>query len=184
MQKTTFKLTNQELDFISDPNFMRLKQKLVRNLADALNGLGIWAMQTHFANYKGTHKVSKGENYLDQPYVVLDMPQLKADALNGKLRLMCWWGHYISLHFFFTATEQTWQQLQPLLLQNFWVLTGEDLFNNDLNHPDFTPITQLSQEQLPVGKASKICKRLGFDEFEKLEQEITDFLMVVKELSQ
>lgn len=182
MQKTTFKLTNQELDFISDPNLMKLKQKLVRNLADALNGLGQWVVLTHFAG-QGKHKVTRGENYLDQPYVVLDMPQLKADALNGKLRLMCWWGHYISLQYFFTATEQTWQQLQPLLPQQFWVLTGEDLFNNDLNHPDFTPITQLSPQQLPAGKATKICKRLGFDEFEKLEQEITAFLTVVKGLS-
>ncbi len=182
MQKTTFKLTNQELDFISDPNLMKLKQKLVRNLADALNGLGQWVVLTHFAG-QGKHKVTRGENYLDQPYVVLDMPQLKADALNGKLRLMCWWGHYISLQYFFTATEQTWQQLQPLFPQQFWVLTGEDLFNNDLNHQDFTPITQLSPQQLPVGKASKICKRLGFDEFEKLEQEITDFLTVVKGLT-
>lgn len=180
MQKTTFKLTNQELGFISDPNLMRLKQKLVRNLADALNGLGKWAMDTHFAHYPGKHKVSKGENYLEQPYVVLDMPQLKAGELSGKLRLMCWWGHYMSLQYFFTTTPQTWQQLQPLLPGDFWVLTGDDLFNNDLDSPEFTPLLALKAKHLEGLTQSKVCIKLGFDGFEKLEQEITTFLTAVK----
>lgn len=42
-------------------------------------------------------KISKGENYLGLPYVMLDYPRLfgKEDVL--AIRTMFWWGHYFSV---------------------------------------------------------------------------------------
>jgi len=42
-------------------------------------------------------KISKGENYLGLPYVVLDYPRLfgREDVL--AIRTMFWWGHYFSV---------------------------------------------------------------------------------------
>ena len=140
-------------------------------------------MDTHFAHHQGTHKVSKGENYLDQPYVVLDMPQLKAGELSGKLRLMCWWGHYMSLQYFFTPTPKSVELLQQLPLPHAVVFTGVDVFNNDLAHADFTPLAQLETKHLEGLTQSKVCVKVGFEEFEKLEQEITSFLNAIEGLS-
>jgi hypothetical protein len=41
-------------------------------------------------------KISKGENYLNCPYLVLDYPRLFSKADIFSFRTIFWWGHYLS----------------------------------------------------------------------------------------
>jgi hypothetical protein len=107
MQKSTFKLTKHELDFISDPIYMQMKQKLLRNFYDAMHGLGKWLMDAYYPKSKQNFKVTRGENYLDMPYVVLDTPQLSAQHMEHHLRILLWWWHYVILQYFIRVDEHT-----------------------------------------------------------------------------
>lgn len=41
-------------------------------------------------------KISRGENYLGLPYLILDYPRLSADAGLYFIRTMFWWGNFFS----------------------------------------------------------------------------------------
>jgi hypothetical protein len=176
MQKSTFKLTKHELDFISDAELMLLKQKLIRKLGHELEVVGKRIQQQHYHNSNLQHKVTKGENYLGQPYLVLDVPQLKAKEISGKMRLMFWWGHYFSLQFFFTVTENSYHLIKQLNTPDLFIFIGKDLFNNDLSHEDFVTLDKLTKQQLDGLPTSKICRTISLNRFDLLQAEATNFL--------
>ena len=180
MQKSTFKLTKHELDFISDPIYMLMKQKLIRNFYDAMHGMGSWLMQAYYPNSKQTFKVTRGENYLDMPYVVLDTPQLSAQHMEHHLRMMLWWGHYVSLQYFVRVDEHTLSKMTLLKNLPYQVLTTDNLFNNNLEDADFTAIAQISTINFEPNQLTKICHRVELSELENLEQHIDEFMQRIK----
>lgn len=180
MQKSTFKLTKHELDFISDPIYMQMKQKLLRNFYDAMHGLGKWLMDAYYPKSKQNFKVTRGENYLDMPYVVLDTPQLSAQHMEHHLRIMLWWGHYVSLQYFIRVDEHTLCKMTLLKNLPYQVLTTDNLFNNNLEDVDFTAIAQISTIDFEPNQLIKICLRVELSELENLEQQIEEFMHQIK----
>lgn len=176
MQKSTFKLTKHELDFISDPIYMQMKQKLIRNFYDAMHGMGSWLMAKYYPNSKLNFKVTRGENYLDMPYVVLDTPQLSTQHMENHLRIMLWWGHYISLQYFIGVDENTVTKLKQLKHLPYKVLTTDNLFNNKLEDVDFVDTSTLNEKHFTLNKLTKICYRVELSELENLEQHIEVFM--------
>ncbi len=176
MQKSTFKLTKHELDFISDPIYMQMKQKLIRNFYDAMHGMGSWLMAKYYPNSKLNFKVTRGENYLDMPYVVLDTPQLSTQYMENHLRIMLWWGHYISLQYFIGVDETTVTKLKQLKHLPYKVLTTDNLFNNKLDDLDFVETSALNEKHFTFNKLTKICYRVELSELENLEQHIEVFM--------
>ena len=180
MQKSTFKLTKHELDFISDPIYMQMKQKLIRNFYDAMHGMGSWLMHTYYPNSKQTFKVTRGENYLDMPYVVLDTPQLATQHMEHHLRMMLWWGHYVSLQYFIRVDEQTLGKMNLLKNLPYRVLTTDNLFNNNLEDADFTAIAKINTINFEPNQLTKICHRVELSELENLEQHVEEFMQQVR----
>lgn len=177
MRKSTFKLTKHELDFISDPQWMSLKQKLIRNISDSLHGLGQWLIKEYYPNADQNYKVTRGENYQDMPYVVLDTPQLKTNELAGKLRIMFWWGHYVSLQLFLHAHTIKQGDLIHINSGRYRILTGNNLFNNDLNSADFTLLDQqIIMELNPDPQITKICMKISLSEMDNIEEHIRIFM--------
>jgi hypothetical protein len=175
VQKSTFKLTKTELDLISDPQIMALKQKIMRHVVSGLDGLGQWVMDKYYPNSIIKQKVTRGENYLDMPYAVLDVPQLKANDLTGKLRVMIWWGHYISLQLFFDNNDNNLAAIKQITLPNFVVGTSDDLFLNELDDASFIASQNVNKVIQPV---SKICLKVAYTELDNLQQHIEHFMNV------
>lgn len=176
MQKSTFKLTKHELDFISDPYWMSLKQKLIRTISDSMHGVGQWIMDEYYAGTALSYKVTRGENYLDMPYLVLDAPQLKPNALEGKLRIMLWWGHYISLQLFVKPAVLLNINTDTINSKNYLVLAGDQLFNNNLDTKDFIPLSAIRSGLDPGQEMTKICIKIEWTEMEHIEQHIREFM--------
>ena len=168
------------MDFISDPIYMLMKQKLIRNFYDAMHGMGSWLMQAYYPNSKQTFKVTRGENYLDMPYVVLDTPQLSAQHMEHHLRMMLWWGHYVSLQYFVRVDEHTLSKMTLLKNLPYQVLTTDNLFNNNLEDADFTAIEKISTINFEPNQLTKICHRVELSELENLEQHIDEFMQRIK----
>ena len=175
-QKSTFKLTKHELDFISDPQWMSLKQKLVRNISDSMHGLGQWILKEYYPGTNQNHKVTRGENYQDMPYIVLDTPQLKATELAGKLRIMFWWGHYISVQLFLDAHTVRQFGLAQISSSRYCILTADNLFNNDLDSIDFAYLDQPGIKLSPEQQITKVCMKIGLDEMADIEKHIRIFM--------
>lgn len=120
MNAAKVQLSKEELALVSDPGWILTKNSIIGRAVELLAALSgdisgelltlkgvieVLTEKIEAAGGKGeplppnwaTPKISKGENYLGLPYVVLDYPRLfrKEDVL--AIRTMFWWGHYFSV---------------------------------------------------------------------------------------
>lgn len=180
MRKSTFKLTKHELHIISDADFMRTKQLLIKNISNYYNQIGEQLLTKYHADSGLTHKVTRGENYLDMPYVVLDVPQLKPNNISRKLRIMVWWGHYVSLQYFVEANANNLKHAMQLPAQNYKILTTQSLFNNHLESADFVEPNQLHEHSFSDLQYTKIAVSIPLNNLPNIEVDVENFIEELK----
>lgn len=98
------KPTEEELHILGDDQFLLLKNKLsdkiIAYLADIERSLHREIQENAFPFPPGTFlkagKISKGEQYRQLPYFILDYPRLFTQKEIFAFRTMLWWGHHFS----------------------------------------------------------------------------------------
>jgi len=114
-------------------------------------------------------KISKGENYLELPYVILDYPALFSKENVFAIRTMFWWGNFfsISLHISgknFQIKTDFYSLLTYLEEKKFFVCVNE----NEWQH-DFIPSNYISVAELDEQKRKEIFKRNFFKISKKID---------------
>ena len=98
--------SEDELSFLSDPSPMLLKLDIFKKL-DILFGEVQLTLKSVFSEYDtlfpvGTDqkrgKISKGENYLGLPWMMLDFPALFSKTSTFAIRNFCWWGNHFACY--------------------------------------------------------------------------------------
>jgi hypothetical protein len=124
-----------------------------------------------------TPKISKGENYLGLPYVMLDYPRLFTREHVLAIRTMFWWGHYFSV----TLHLKGWMQemflpviqrhTQELADAGFHIAISEDEWRHEVVGDNYRPLGEAASykllaasEGLPFLKLSATC---GLDKWNK-----------------
>jgi hypothetical protein len=78
MQNSSFKLTNKEFELILDTEYPLLKKNAIEKTQAHFHYVAEQLITnkliTSILPAKG-YKISKGENYLNLPYMVLDLPK-------------------------------------------------------------------------------------------------------------
>jgi len=96
--------SQSELSFLYDPAPMLLKRDIFKKL-DVLFGeiqLSVKSVLQEFDTLfpEGTDdergKISKGENYLGLPWMMLDFPAFFTKTSTFSIRSFCWWGNHFS----------------------------------------------------------------------------------------
>lgn len=96
--------TEEELAILNDVKFLRLKnelsEKIIKHFAQIERALHQEVQRASFPFPKGTFlkagKISKGEQYQELPYFILDYPRLFTKKEVFAFRTMLWWGHHFS----------------------------------------------------------------------------------------
>jgi hypothetical protein len=115
-----------------------------------------------------TPKISKGENYLGLPYVMLDYPRLFTREHVLAIRTMFWWGHYFSatLHLsggikdrYSGTLASAWSLLAA---HQFRIYVQEDPWEHDFGNGNYKLISAMQAQeftaliyQLPFIKLAK-----------------------------
>lgn len=117
MQDTNFEITSDELKAMQDTSFYKIKWQVTDKISTLFTGLQseIEANINNINNLMPQHvfsrpgKISKGENYLGFPYLVMDFPRIFEKDNVFAFRTMFWWGHHFSytLHVGGTYYENT-----------------------------------------------------------------------------
>lgn len=98
------KPTDEELNILNDVSFLKMKNvltgKIIQYMSQIERALHHQIQQTDFDFPEGTFlkagKISKGEQYKDLPYFILDYPRLFTQKEVFAFRSMLWWGHHYS----------------------------------------------------------------------------------------
>jgi hypothetical protein len=104
MEETKIQLSEREMNLLCDKEIILTKNKAIEKIKRLLENL-----QNRFQSYVdanpklaqneifNTHpKISKGENYLGLPYLILDYPRCFQHQNIFTIRTMFWWGNFYS----------------------------------------------------------------------------------------
>jgi hypothetical protein len=128
------------------------------------------------AFYKNTGgKISKGENYLGLPYIILDYPALFSKENIFAVRTMFWWGNFFSssLHVSgknFQINKNFSNLLAYLHEKNFYVCVNENEWQHHFEPSNYIPIAALDEQQLSEifkGDFFKIAKKLELNKWDE-----------------
>ena len=104
MKETKVQFSTAEMDLMGNSEVILTKNKVVQKVKTLLEELQD-EMFEHSENHPElypedffsiTPKISKGENYLGLPYLILDYPRLFKQQDIFAIRTMFWWGNFFS----------------------------------------------------------------------------------------
>lgn len=154
-----YSLTDKELDYLSDTDFLRTKNTIYQKtdqMLSATHQLLREYLSEHSLNFpEGVliqgGKISRGENYRELPYHVLDFPRKFTREDIFTVRSMVWWGHHLSLtlHIAGDSFDKYKSQLSsklPLLQAWDWkVCIGDDPWQYHQEESYFQPARRFQE---------------------------------------
>jgi hypothetical protein len=101
MQGPKIHLSGSEMELMQNEGFILTKNRVLEKTALLLQGVqhqqqNFLENHSHFTPFINGPKISKGENYLGLPFLILDHPRLSAPDDLFFIRLMFWWGNFFS----------------------------------------------------------------------------------------
>lgn len=103
--ETKLMLSDGELHFVKDTQWFLTKQKITETVCQLMHAqvpviINYFAknIPADFSELKtAVPKISRGEQYLSLPYIILDYPSVFEKDNIFALRTMFWWGNFISV---------------------------------------------------------------------------------------
>jgi hypothetical protein len=198
MDDAKLRLSAAEMALVMDPEVILTKNSIIQKVVGMMAGLSADYREVAMAGTGrvakadglgggfpagGNPKISKGENYLGLPYVMLDYPRIfgKEDVL--AIRTMFWWGHAFSttLHLkgcyqelYLPVIRAHWAELA---LAGFHISVGEDEWRHEHVPENYLPMDGPPGE----GERSflKLSASCGLDQWEKAPTVLTEHFRVL-----
>lgn len=138
-------------------------------------------------------KISRGENYLGLPWVMLDYPRLfgKEDTL--AIRVFFWWGNFfsITLHLKGSYQEQCKQNILdnlPLLEKyGFHLCISNDEWRHEFTVDNYVSIQEIGhtmlKEMLQSGLFCKLYVRISLDQWSRVKNILFELYEVIFSLT-
>ncbi|HKR04092.1 MAG TPA: hypothetical protein VJY62_05590, partial [Bacteroidia bacterium] len=154
MQDSKFKFTRDEVQLIGHQDFFRQKsiitQKMISLFHDLNNDIEI--LKTENEKYLPqkvkiiSGKISKGENYLGLPYIVLDNPRIFSRQNIFAFRSMFWWGNYFSFTFHLSGkyledySKNIYKNFETLRKKKFLVCIHNEQWMHHLEKENYSSL--------------------------------------------
>lgn len=188
MEKTKIALSAKELELVCNTEWILTKHAIVEKVI-TLFGRALEDMQQQVEQYihvlpgavNGQNpKISKGENFKNLPYVMLDYPRYFHRENTLAIRTFFWWGNFFSINLQLSGIYK--DRALPALAANFsilqqngyWICTGNDPWNHSFDEDNFKPLQQFSFQEYAslITDASfiKISKKKSLQQWDTILQ--------------
>jgi len=130
MKETKIQFSSAEMELLSNGDIILTKNKALQKIRTLFEE--VQSIQTEFLQHQPSvfrkelftipGKISKGENYLGLPYLILDHPRNFGAGNLFAIRTMFWWGNFFSstLHL-----SGEYLAFKKEIIKNFILLKGE-----------------------------------------------------------
>ncbi|MCU7547838.1 hypothetical protein OCK74_01875 [Chitinophagaceae bacterium LB-8] len=158
MKKTKIHLSPTEMDLMCNASIILTKNKILHQVKLLLEELQAEMLETNF-EYDTNNifaippKISKGENYLGLPYLVLDYPRIFTQSNTFAIRTMFWWGHFFSstLHlagqYATTFRNKIENQYQLLSSRDYFIGIQADPWQHHFEETNYKKISTMPEIQ-------------------------------------
>jgi hypothetical protein len=186
-------LTEKELPILQKTDFLLTKataiNKIYKLLEQTRENLKGSIKNSNFSFPEGTDlsngKISKGENYKNLPYMVLDFPALFTKETVFAYRTMFWWGNFFSatLHLEGTALnnhrDSITMNLDKLLKKNVHIGVGETPWQYHYERDNYMPLNEAQHDIITNCKFLKLSKKLELKKWNDVPEFSTNFFELV-----
>lgn len=185
MDETKIRLSQKELELITDADIILTKNAVMKKMFLLLEGLqeSLQAWLLHEAALpaevlRSGPKISKGENYQGLPYLVLDQPRHFEINNIFAIRTMFWWGRYFSITIQLSGrykedlTSALEGHFDELKKNEYYYCIHEDPWKHHLENDNYIPLMELDQEKMTKlnGQRSfiKLAKKIELKNMDKI----------------
>ena len=157
MEVSKIHLSSAEIELMQNAEVILTKNRVLEKMRTLLEE--VQDKQTEFAGknnlnsgiFNVSAKISKGENYLGLPYLILDYPRQSLENNFFFIRTMFWWGKFFSctLHLANSSKEIFKERIIESYpkLKNFYISISDDQWAHHLEETDYQKIDSMSEDQ-------------------------------------
>jgi len=186
-------LTEKELLILQDTDFLLTKAKAIdkiyKQFEKTRKQLEQSVKELNFPLPKGTDlttgKISKGENYLGLPFLVLDYPTLFSKKSIFAFRTMFWWGNFFSatLHLEGNALNHYRNSItnnfEKLLNQKIFLGVGETPWQYHYEDDNYILLNETHRDFINNCKFLKLSKKIKLEKWNDVSEFSTDFFELI-----
>ena len=186
-------LTEKELLILQDTDFLLTKatvlekiNTLLRQTREELKGC---VENSNFSFPDGTDllngKISKGENYKNLPYMVLDYPALFTTKTVFAYRTMFWWGNFFSATLHLEGIALNYYRnyitinLNKLLEKDVYIGVGDTPWQYHYEKDNYIPLTENHKYFINNCKFLKLSKKLELKKWNDVPEFSTNFFELI-----
>jgi hypothetical protein len=183
IEKTKIALSAKELEMVCNTDWILTKQSIILKVYQLFGDFSDSIQQQISSNLtenicSKSPKISRGENYQNLPYVMLDYPRCFSKNETVAVRTFFWWGNFCSINLHLSGKSKA--VVMPKLIEQFSFFQQHDFSicvnNTPWEHhfePDnFVPVKTISFEHfknvLEREPFVKIAKKIPLQEWEKI----------------
>ena len=187
------RLTEKELLILQDTDFLLTKatllekiNTLLRQTREELKGC---VENSNFSFPDGTDllngKISKGENYKNLPYMVLDYPALFTTKTVFAYRTMFWWGNFFSVTLHLEGIALNYYRnsitinLNKLLEKDVYIGVGDTPWQYHYEKDNYIPLTENHKYFINNCKFLKLSKKLELKKWNDVPEFSTNFFELI-----
>lgn len=158
--QTKIHLSPFEIDLLNNSEWILTKNKIIKKAQRLLEEV----QENILQHVKGpainlpreviaiSPKISKGENYLGLPWLILDFPRYFEKEKTFAIRTMFWWGNYFSTTLHLSGeykrrySEAIVQSYEALCQNEFYTCVHEDQWHHHFEKENYLPVKNFTAD--------------------------------------
>jgi hypothetical protein len=180
------KLTNYEQKIVLNAELLYAKNNIIKKVYQLFAEVSEAYMEE--ASHKLSPlvvnvapKISRGEQYLGLPYVMLDYPRNFARGNTFAIRTLFWWGHFFSIHLQLSGEYQQKHvnsikyAIERGEFNGWFVGVHENEWHHHFEQNNYVPISKgLIDIDLAQSSFIKLAKKIPLQEWENVREFLTE----------
>jgi hypothetical protein len=180
-------LSEEELQLAQDPGVILTKNAVIDAVYQLFGLLSVQMQERIRPLSKDLEevlevpaKISRGENYLELPYVILDYPRYFRPHDIFAIRTMFWWGNFISvtLHLKGNFREHFHQRIidrfPRIAAAGFFAAIGPDEWEHHFGDDNYLPVSMIEDDEwLTLYEArdfTKLALKFPVSDFNRMQE--------------
>ena len=159
MQSAKIRLSPQHIKLVTDAEWILTKNEILGHIKSTFEALYKWQQSLVAAPLLPAEvlspggKISRGENYLGLPWIVLDHPRHFIKGNIFAIRTLFWWGRFFSTVLHVSGYWQQWaakkltEAFASLQSNNLYICYSGDEWVHDVKSTSYTPINEITQKE-------------------------------------
>ena len=173
-------LTDYERQLVTDSKILLAKNRIIQLVTDFFGDISAQYQKT-FENYSNpatalvNAKISRGENYLGLPYVMLDFPRQFSKENVFAIRSFFWWGNFfsITLHLSGQYQQKYFSDIEKAikkgLLNDWYIAHSENQWHHHFYSDNYVLIEQDKNYNIRNLSFLKIAKKISLVQWDEAE---------------